>query len=245
MLLGQIRQETDARAAQADAGGDADNHALDVTEPADAADAQRRCRRPVTSRPASRPVGCCWWTSRSASRRTTWWRSRRRALRNRRVGHAGTLDPFASGLLVLLVGRETRLLPYVAGDPKVYEATVRFGAETATDDLTGAVILEAPAPEWNADGVERLDRGDRSAHRASSSSCPPAYSAKHVGGERAYEAARRGEARGAAAARVRVDGWELRALRHGELDVPSRAAAAPTSAPWRATSAGRSAARRT
>src|SRR5256885_1962933 len=52
----------------------------------------------------------------------------RRALGTRRIGHAGTLDPFATGLLVLLVGRATRLLPYVAGEPKVYQALIRFGA---------------------------------------------------------------------------------------------------------------------
>lgn len=61
----------------------------------------------------------------------------RRATRTRRVGHAGTLDPFATGLLVVLVGRGTRLIPYIDGEPKVYEATIRFGAETDTDDVTG------------------------------------------------------------------------------------------------------------
>ena len=69
----------------------------------------------------------------------------RRALRTKRVGHAGTLDPFATGLLVLLVGRATRLLPYVDGEPKAYDATIRFGAETNTDDLTGEVTRTAAA----------------------------------------------------------------------------------------------------
>jgi len=67
----------------------------------------------------------------------------RRALRTKRIGHGGTLDPFATGLLVLLVGRVTRLLPYLDGEPKAYEATIRFGAETDTDDLTGAVTTIA------------------------------------------------------------------------------------------------------
>ncbi|HTA74179.1 MAG TPA: hypothetical protein VK733_07895, partial [Gemmatimonadaceae bacterium] len=62
----------------------------------------------------------------------------------RRVGHAGTLDPFATGLLVLLLGRATRLLPYLAGEPKVYDAVVAFGHETDTDDATGAVTHAAP-----------------------------------------------------------------------------------------------------
>jgi len=74
----------------------------------------------------------------------------RRALGERRIGHAGTLDPFATGLLVLLVGRATRLLSHVSGDPKVYDATIRFGAETDTEDLHGQVVREAPLPSRDA-----------------------------------------------------------------------------------------------
>src|SRR5690606_26203072 len=68
----------------------------------------------------------------------------RRTLREKRIGHAGTLDPFATGLLVLLVGRATRLLPHLPGEPKIYEARIRFGTETETEDLHGAVSREAP-----------------------------------------------------------------------------------------------------
>src|SRR5688572_11086242 len=64
----------------------------------------------------------------------------RRALGERRIGHAGTLDPFATGLLVLLAGRMTRLLPYLDGEPKGYEARIRFGAETDTDDPSHCVV---------------------------------------------------------------------------------------------------------
>src|SRR3954452_12459962 len=74
----------------------------------------------------------------------------RRALGTKRVGHTGTLDPFATGLLVLLVGRGTRLAQYVAGEPKVYDATILFGAETTTDDLTGEVTRVAAAPSSSA-----------------------------------------------------------------------------------------------
>src|SRR5437588_5122579 len=70
----------------------------------------------------------------------------RRSLRTRRVGHTGTLDPFATGLLVLLVGRATRLASYVDDEPKVYEATIAFGAETTTDDLTGEITRTAEPP---------------------------------------------------------------------------------------------------
>lgn len=127
----------------------------------------------------------------------------RRALRTKRVGHAGTLDPFATGLLVLLVGRATRLLPYVDGEPKVYEATIRFGAETNTDDLTGEVTRTAPPPA--NDAVERA----LGTLTGEIDQLPPAFSAKQVGGQRAYVAARRGEALELAPVRVRVHSWEL------------------------------------
>jgi tRNA pseudouridine55 synthase len=137
----------------------------------------------------------------------------RRALGTRRVGHAGTLDPFATGLLVLLVGNATRLLPYTEGEPKVYEATIRFGTETDTADLTGSVVREAPLPSDAdvADAMRRLTgRIDQ---------VPPAYSAKQVRGVRAYAAARRGEQLVLAPYRVTVERWEVLARRGDELDV--------------------------
>ncbi|HET9004577.1 MAG TPA: tRNA pseudouridine(55) synthase TruB [Gemmatimonadaceae bacterium] len=135
----------------------------------------------------------------------------RRALRTKRVGHAGTLDPFATGLLVLLVGRATRLLPYIDGEPKVYDATIRFGAETNTDDLTGEVTRTAPAAAHDA--VERA----LGALTGEIDQLPPAFSAKQVGGQRAYVAARRGEALELAPVRVRVHSWALRGWEGDDL----------------------------
>ena len=136
----------------------------------------------------------------------------RRALGERRIGHAGTLDPFATGLLVLLVGRATRLLPFVEGEPKVYEATIRFGAETDTDDLTGAVVREAPVPD------DAAVRAALPALTGSFAQVPPAYSAKKVEGRRAYDAARRGEAIALRPARVTVHEWRLGPRRGADLD---------------------------
>ncbi len=131
----------------------------------------------------------------------------RRALGEKRIGHAGTLDPFATGLLVLLVGRATRLLPYVSGDPKVYDATVRFGAETETDDLHGAVVHTAPAPsETDVLAALPILTGELA-------QIPPAYSAKRVQGRRAYALARAGETVELAPAHVRVDRWQPLAWR--------------------------------
>ena len=110
----------------------------------------------------------------------------RRAARTRRVGHAGTLDPFATGLLVVAVGACTRLLPYIAAEPKVYEADVQFGAETDTDDTTGAVRREARLPDL--DGLPEA----LAAQTGSFAQVPPAFSAKHIDGQRAYDLARRG-----------------------------------------------------
>jgi tRNA pseudouridine55 synthase len=127
----------------------------------------------------------------------------RRALGERRIGHAGTLDPFATGLLVLLAGRATRLLSFVDGEPKVYEAIIRFGSETTTDDLTGDVVRDAPPPD--AAPV----RAAVSQLTGTIDQLPPAYSAKRVGGRRAYAAARQGAPLALRPARVAVHEWRL------------------------------------
>jgi len=125
----------------------------------------------------------------------------RRAFGESRIGHAGTLDPFATGLLVLLLGRATRLLPYLDGVPKEYEATLTLGRETETDDLEGATVREAspPADAAIAEAIAQLT--------GALEQIPPAYSAKRVGGRRAYEAARAGETLELAPSFVTVFGW--------------------------------------
>lgn len=113
----------------------------------------------------------------------------RRILRERRVGHTGTLDPFATGVLVLLVGRATRLAQFVSDDEKEYEAVIRFGYATDTGDLTGVKIDDSRrAPNLNEADVEpALEnlRGDIQ-------QIPPMYSAKKKEGHKLYELARQG-----------------------------------------------------
>ena len=113
----------------------------------------------------------------------------RRALNEQRIGHLGTLDPFAKGLLVLVVGRATRLAPFAAEWPKSYDGVIRLGVTTDTDDLTGQVVATAAwtgiTPAQLADAVGRF--------RGTYEQTPPAYSAVKVAGERAYRRARRGE----------------------------------------------------
>lgn len=114
----------------------------------------------------------------------------RRAYRTRRVGHAGTLDPFASGLLLVLVGRATRLAPYLVGLSKTYEGVVRLGESTETDDHMGRVVSRG---EWRALSDADI-AGAMTTLTGQYAQQPPAYSARKVAGERAYARARRGEA---------------------------------------------------
>ncbi|HEV7991654.1 MAG TPA: tRNA pseudouridine(55) synthase TruB [Gemmatimonadaceae bacterium] len=125
----------------------------------------------------------------------------RRAFGESRIGHAGTLDPFATGLLVLLLGRATRLLPHLDGVPKEYEAVIALGRETETDDLEGATVREADPPSDStiADAIARLT--------GPLEQVPPAYSAKRVAGRRAYAAARAGIELELEPSRVEVFSW--------------------------------------
>ena len=112
----------------------------------------------------------------------------RRALQEKRIGHAGTLDPFATGLLILLLGRATRLMRYVHDEPKVYDAIVKFGAETDTEDPDGTVVREAALPSRAS-----LERAAL-AFVGTIEQIPPAFSAKQVDGARSYDLARAGKA---------------------------------------------------
>jgi tRNA pseudouridine55 synthase len=137
----------------------------------------------------------------------------RRALGEKRIGHAGTLDPFATGLLVLLTGRATRLLPYIPGEPKVYDATIQFGSETDTEDPLGQVIREAPCPS------EAEVRAAVPALTGVIEQVPPAYSAKRVDGQRAYEAARAGVTLELKPVSITVHSWEILAWHGDACDV--------------------------
>jgi len=114
----------------------------------------------------------------------------RRAFGLRRVGHTGTLDPFATGVLAVCLGKATRLARFLADGEKVYRATIRLGFATTTDDATGDPVGEALAVHLDPAALE----GALGRFTGSFDQVPPAYSAKHVGGRRLYELARRGEA---------------------------------------------------
>jgi tRNA pseudouridine55 synthase len=113
----------------------------------------------------------------------------RRQLGERRVGHAGTLDPDATGVLVLGIGRATRLLRFIEIHEKEYVAEVTLGAATSTQDASGDVISEVDASAVTREDVERA----AAAMVGEISQVPPMVSAVKVGGERLYRKARRGE----------------------------------------------------
>lgn len=113
----------------------------------------------------------------------------RRALGTRRLGHAGTLDPMATGVLVVAVNRATRLVPWLMAGTKVYEAEVLLGVRTTTDDVEGAVLSRAPVPPLD-DATVRAALGRFTGEILQ---VPPQVSALHVDGERAHVRVRRGE----------------------------------------------------
>lgn len=141
----------------------------------------------------------------------------RRALHTRKIGHAGTLDPMATGLLILGVGPATRLLTYIVGLDKTYEATIRLGVATDSDDADGAVTAHAePA------AVARVTAADIAAGVADLtgdiSQVPSTVSAIKVGGRRAYDLARAGEEVALKARDVTVSRFDVLAVRPATTD---------------------------
>jgi tRNA pseudouridine55 synthase len=149
-------------------------------------------------------------TSRDALDRAARWFPRKT-----KVGHAGTLDPLATGVLVLAVGQATRLIEYVQALPKVYRTRIRLGATSDTDDADGTVT-----PNPAAGPVEEIRvRTALSAFHGEISQTPPAYSAARVEGRRAYDLARRGADVALAPRTVRIDRIDLREYRWPDLEL--------------------------
>lgn len=129
----------------------------------------------------------------------------RKIFQTRKVGHAGTLDPFATGLLVLCLGKATRIVEYLVGCNKEYVATMRLGISTDTQDLTGQTIATHPIPELSqaelhnvfADFVGTIQQ------------LPPMFSAKRVDGKRLYALARQGKTVARAARQVTIHALEI------------------------------------
>lgn len=121
----------------------------------------------------------------------------RRRLSEKRIGHAGTLDPMATGLLVILVGEATKLEPYLSGARKTYVATVKLGAETTSGDAEGDVVSATEVPSSVREALAAPPGGcvakALAIEVARSEQVPPSVSAIHVDGERSHVRVRRGE----------------------------------------------------
>lgn len=142
------------------------------------------------------------WTSHDVVARV------RRVLREKRIGHTGTLDPFATGVLVLLVGRATRLAQFLAGAEKEYVATIRLGFNTDTGDLTGARRAGGGTADCSTLKLEDFEAA-LAPLRGEFEQVPPMYSAKKVGGKKLYELARKGQEIERKAVPVRVSEFEI------------------------------------
>ena len=144
-------------------------------------------------------------------------RQARRILGTPAVGHAGTLDPLASGVLLLLVGEGRKLSPYLSGSAKRYRATVRLGRATSTLDALGATTEERPVGPGHPDPVQL--NAALEAERLRTEQVPPTHSALHVAGVRAYRLARSGVDWAPPARPVAVAALLLRDARGGDLVV--------------------------
>ncbi len=142
------------------------------------------------------------WTSHDVVARV------RRVFRTKRVGHTGTLDPFATGVLVLLIGHATRLAQFLAHDEKEYEAVIRFGYKTTTGDLTGERVGEDEVFNHEDLTIERIESAMRRMTGVQEQT-PPMYSAKKIDGVKLYELARKGIEVERKAVEIMVRGFEL------------------------------------
>ncbi len=139
----------------------------------------------------------------------------RRAFGTRKVGHAGTLDPMATGLLVIGIEGATRLLTYIVGADKTYEATIRLGSTTTTDDAEGETVRRASAEDWASVSDPRIDAGI-AALTGDIAQVPSSVSAIKVDGRRAYDRVRAGEEVVLAARAVNVSRFDVVERRSGE-----------------------------
>jgi tRNA pseudouridine55 synthase len=138
----------------------------------------------------------------------------RRIFGTRRVGHAGTLDPMATGVLVIGVDRATKILGLLTAATKSYDATIRLGQSTSTEDAEGELLQQVPAGHLTDDAIAGVIAG----LRGDIEQVPSAVSAVKVGGRRAYRLVREGHRVDLPARPVRIDRFEISAVRrHDQL----------------------------
>jgi tRNA pseudouridine55 synthase len=139
----------------------------------------------------------------------------RKRFKTKRVGHAGTLDPLASGLLVVAVGPATRFLQYLPLEPKIYSASVTFGTETASYDREGDIVKEAPVPADLAKKVTEVIP----TLVGSQSQLPPMFSAVKVNGQPLYKLARQGLEVERKPRNIHIESIDILAFRDNTVDI--------------------------
>jgi len=139
----------------------------------------------------------------------------RKLLKQKKIGHGGTLDPMATGVLPIAVGNATRLLRFLPAG-KAYDAKIRFGLVTNTDDITGEVISDRPCPNLTLTEIQKF----LSLFQGKITQRPPAFSAIQVNGKRLYDLARRGEITLDDVPMREVDITDIRVLNWAEEDYP-------------------------
>lgn len=144
----------------------------------------------------------------------------RKRLGTRAVGHAGTLDPMATGVLLLLVGEATKLSPYLSLETKAYRAEVLFGRSTDSLDTDGKILVESPVPPGALE-AQRIQLAF-AAERERTLQVPPAVSAIQIGGRRAHELTRRGEPPDLPPRPVRVESLELLGVKADRIELSVR-----------------------
>jgi tRNA pseudouridine55 synthase len=140
----------------------------------------------------------------------------RKIIATRRVGHTGTLDPFATGVLVVMIGKATRLMQFLSGAEKEYEAVIRLGYATDTGDVTGSPKAFATETLRHREIDKEAIEHAMAPLRGEIDQTPPMYSAKKVKGQKLYELARRGEEIERAPVRITISAFET-IERNGEL----------------------------
>ena len=139
----------------------------------------------------------------------------RRKLKMKRIGHAGTLDPMATGLLVMLIGKATKASQYLISLDKTYEGTVLFGVETDSRDADGETLSEKPVPE---DLSEKRLAEEMKAFLGDQYQTPPMFSAKKIDGVPLYKMARKGKTVEREPRFIRISQFELLRWKSPELD---------------------------
>ncbi len=144
----------------------------------------------------------------------------RKIIGERRVGHTGTLDPFATGVLVVMIGRATRLAQFLSGAEKEYEGVIRLGYATDTGDATGNRVTKLTTEAQRQTEFHREEiEAAMASLRGEIEQTPPMYSAKRIAGKKLYELARRGEETVRAPVRVQIKAFDLLASNDSFLHV--------------------------